>query len=241
VAGWTEVSTDPAAGEQALLALLRHVPCDAHFCQITLDQAGQLDPASVKRAVQDRALIPISTSHPGELTVHWEEGLMKHSGIPLVREEPGEIRGGTEEEQAKHPAPIPASHRDLFAGNACVALTTLMPDGQPQITPVWCNLEGAYVLINSMRGFRKEKNLRANPKVTLLAYDPQQPLHHVEIRGTAVEMTEVGALEHLDHLTQLYLHRAGARFFGDGIAAELQATSVPVKITILPTRVRVEG
>ena len=57
------------------------------------------------------------------------------------------------------PVLIPDSHRDLFDGDACVALTTIMPNGQPQITPVWCNRDGAYVLINTMRGFRKEKNM----------------------------------------------------------------------------------
>ncbi len=137
--------------------------------------------------------------------------------------------------------PIPASHRDLLDGSSCVALTTLMPDGQPQITPVWCNLEGDCVLINTMRGFRKEKNMRARPKVTLLAYHPRHPLRQLEIRGTVVEMTENGALDHLNYLTQLYLHRPEARFFGDSVPAELQANYTPVKVRIVPTHVRVEG
>jgi hypothetical protein len=53
-----------------------------------------------------------------------------------------------------------------------------------------------------MRGFRKEKNMRRNPKVTLLCYDPRQPLRSIEVRGTVVEMTEVGAMEHLDSLAE---------------------------------------
>src|SRR6266704_685394 len=85
---------------------------------------------------------------------------------------------------------LPESYQGLLEGDACVVLTTIMPDGQPQITPVWCNRDGDYVLINTMRGFRKEKNMRCNPKVTLLVYDPKQPLRHIEIRGTIVEMTE---------------------------------------------------
>jgi hypothetical protein len=101
------------------------------------------------------------------------------------------------------PVLIPDSHRRLFDGNACIALTTTMPNGQPQITPVWSNLEGDYVLINTMRGFRKEKYMRENPKVSLLAFNPKQPLHSIKIRGIVVEMTEEGALEHLDKLTQL--------------------------------------
>ena len=136
---------------------------------------------------------------------------------------------------------IPESHRDLIDGGYCVALTTIMPDGQPQITPVWCNREGDSVLINTMRGFRKEKNMRCNPKVTLLAYDPKHPLRNIEIRGIIVEMTEYGALEHLNHLTQLYMHKSDARFFGDCIPAELQATYFPVKVKIAPTHIRVEG
>ncbi len=139
------------------------------------------------------------------------------------------------------PVHIPDSHRNLFDGFACVALTTIMPDGQPQITPVWSNLDGSHVLINTMRGFRKEKNMRRNPRVTLLAFDPKQPLRNIEIRGTVVEMTEEGALEHLDQLTQSYMHKPGARFFGDSIPAELQATYVPVKVKIAPVSIRVEG
>ncbi|MGZ3609818.1 MAG: pyridoxamine 5'-phosphate oxidase family protein [Ktedonobacteraceae bacterium] len=139
------------------------------------------------------------------------------------------------------PVLIPDSHRGLFDGDACVALTTIMPDGQPQITPVWCNLDLDYVLINTMRGFRKEKNMRENPKVTLLAFDPKQPLHSIEIRGIVVEMTEARALEHLDQLTQLYMHKADARFFGDSIPAELQTSYIPVKIKISPISIRVEG
>jgi PPOX class probable F420-dependent enzyme len=139
------------------------------------------------------------------------------------------------------PNHIPDSHRDLFDGNACIALTTIMPNGQPQITPVWSNLNGPYILINTMRGFRKEKNMRSNPKVTLLAFDPKEPLHNIEIRGTVVEMTEEDALDHLDQLTQLYMHKPDARFFGDSIPAELQETYVPIKIKIAPISIRVEG
>jgi PPOX class probable F420-dependent enzyme len=136
---------------------------------------------------------------------------------------------------------IPETHRDLIDGTFCAALTTLMPDGHPQITPVWCNREGEHILINTMRNFRKAKNMRQNPKVTLLIYDPKCPYHHIEIRGRVVEMTEEGALAHLDQLTQLYLNQPTAHFFGDSVAAELQTTHTPVKIRIEPTRVRVEG
>ena len=92
-----------------------------------------------------------------------------------------------------------------------------------------------------MKGFRKEKNMRLNPKVTLFVYDPKNPLHNIEIRGMVVELTEEGALGHLDELTQLYLGKPGAKFFGDSVPPELQLTHVPVRIKIVPVHIRVEG
>ena len=138
-------------------------------------------------------------------------------------------------------AQIPQSHWALVEGAYPVCLTTIMPNGQPQTTPVWCNCEGDYVLLNTMRGFRKEKNMKANPKVTLLAYDPSNPLHNIEIRGVVVEMTEEGALQHLDELTQLYMNKSDATFFGDCVPLELKERHRPVRIKVAPERIRVEG
>ncbi len=136
---------------------------------------------------------------------------------------------------------IPASHLDLIDGPFTVVLSTVMPDGQPQTTPVWCNRKDGFILINVMKGFRKEKNMRANPKVALLVYDPQNPLHNIEIRGHVVEMTEERAVEHLDELTQLYLGKPDAKFFGDSVSAELQSRYTPVRVKIAPTHIRVES
>jgi PPOX class probable F420-dependent enzyme len=136
---------------------------------------------------------------------------------------------------------IPESFRDLIDGPFIATLTTVTPDGYPHTTPVWFNRDGDYILINTMRGFRKEKHMRQNPKVTLLAFNPKSPMRNIEIRGTVVEMTEVCAVEHLDCLTQLYLNNPDAKFFGDCVPVEFQETQHPVKIRILPTHVRVEG
>ncbi len=136
---------------------------------------------------------------------------------------------------------IPASHCDLLDGPHTVVLTTIMPDGQPQSTPIWCNRDGNHVLINTMREFRKAKNMRANPKVTLLVFDIANPLRNIEIRGTVIEMREENAEAHLDQLTQLYMGDPNVHFFGDCVAVEQRATHTPVRITIAPVRVRVEG
>jgi PPOX class probable F420-dependent enzyme len=137
------------------------------------------------------------------------------------------------------PVEIPESYRDLIDGPYWAALTTVMPDGQPQTTPVWCNREGNYVLTNTMLGFRKEKNMRANPHVDLLIYDPHNPPRNIEIRGLVVEMTEDGAVEHDDRLAQLYTGKPGAQFFGDAVPANFAEKYVPIKVTIAPTHVRV--
>jgi PPOX class probable F420-dependent enzyme len=133
------------------------------------------------------------------------------------------------------PITIPKSYRDLLNGPRVAALTTVMPDGQPQTTVVWCNFDGTHVLVNTMRGFRKERNMRRNPKVTLLCYDPRHPLRFIEVRGTVVEMTEAGAMEHLDRLSERYIGRSP--YFGECVPAELKEKETPVLCRILPTRV----
>lgn len=133
---------------------------------------------------------------------------------------------------------IPESHLDLIAGPYAAVLTTVMPDGQPQCTVIWCNTDGTHVLLNTMRGFQKERNMRRNPKVTILAYDPRNPLRNIEVRGEVVEMAEEGAVEHNDQLTMLYLGKP--HFFGDAVPVEARERYTPVICKVLPTRVRVE-
>jgi PPOX class probable F420-dependent enzyme len=130
---------------------------------------------------------------------------------------------------------IPDAFMDLVNGPRVAALSTIMPDGQPQTTVVWCDYDGSYVRVNTMRGFRKEKNMRLNPKVTLLCFDPRQPLRCIEIRGIVVEMTETGALEHLDGLSELYIGKSP--YFGECVSVELKLTEVPVLCKIRPTHV----
>lgn len=130
---------------------------------------------------------------------------------------------------------IPDSHIDLIEGPISVALTTVMPDGQPQTTVVWCNYDGSHVLVNTMSRFQKAKNMRANPKVTLFAWRRSDPLRYLEVRGTVVEMTEEGAMQHLDDLAVLYTGKAP--YFGEVIPAEWKDRETPVLCKIAPTRV----
>lgn len=131
---------------------------------------------------------------------------------------------------------IPPAFLDLAECPPVAALTTVMASGYPQTSVVWCDFDGAYVRVNTMRGFAKERNMRRNPLVTLLCYDPKEPLRSLEIRGTVEEMTEVGAREHLDALASKYAGRPVV-YFGDVIGASFAETEVPVLCRIRPTHV----
>jgi PPOX class probable F420-dependent enzyme len=131
---------------------------------------------------------------------------------------------------------IPTSHRDLVECPPVAALTTVMPDGSPQTSVVWCDAEGQLVRVNTMRGFQKERNMRRNPLVTLLCYDPRQPQRYLEVRGSVVAMTEDGAAQHLDDLASSYAGRQ-IRYFGDAIPARFAQTEVPILCCIRPTHV----
>lgn len=135
--------------------------------------------------------------------------------------------------------PIPESHRDLLAGPVNAVLTTIMPDGHPQTTPVWCNLEGDFVLINTMQQFQKAKNMQRNPRVGILAFRLKQPLRNIEVRGKVIEITRDGALEHLNELNMMYI--GDPNFFGSSVPKEYINKFTPLKVKIEPIRVRVEG
>jgi PPOX class probable F420-dependent enzyme len=102
---------------------------------------------------------------------------------------------------------IPDAFRDLVECPPVAALTTVMRSGYPQTSVVWCDFDGRFVRVNTMRGFAKERNMRRNPLVTLLCYDPREPLRSLEVRGTVEEMTEIGARQHLDALASTYAGR----------------------------------
>ena len=78
--------------------------------------------------------------------------------------------------------------------------------------------------------------MRRNPRVTVLCWDPRQPLRYLEIRGRVVEMREAGALEHLDALASKYAGRT-VSYFGDVIPSSYAETEIPVLCLIRPSHV----
>ncbi len=98
---------------------------------------------------------------------------------------------------------IPADHMDLLTRPVHGVLTTILPDGQPQSSLVWCDFDGEFVRVNTSRERQKGKNMQTNPKVSLLIVDPENTGRFLQIRGEA-ELVEDGALEHLDAITRKY-------------------------------------
>src|SRR5690242_9471150 len=112
--------------------------------------------------------------------------------------------------------PIPEQFKDLFAKTAFAHLATLMPDGRPQVTPVWVDLDGSYVRVNSAKGRVKDKNMRRNKHVALSIQDPDNPYRSLALQGEVVEITEQGADAHIDALAKKYLGKDRYPFRGPG-------------------------
>jgi PPOX class probable F420-dependent enzyme len=113
-------------------------------------------------------------------------------------------------------ATIPDTHKDLLDRPIYVQMATYMKDASIQVNPVWCSYDGEHILINSALGRVKDKNLRENPTITILAMDPENPYRWLEVRGTVAEITEEGADTHIDELAELYLNQRPYPFRQEG-------------------------
>ena len=103
-------------------------------------------------------------------------------------------------------AAISEKFADLFEKKAFAQLATLMPDGSPHVSPVWCEYDGHHVVINTAKGRVKDRNMRRDPRVSLDIMDPENPYRHVSIRGRVTDYTEQGADQHIDKLAKKYLN-----------------------------------
>jgi len=84
-------------------------------------------------------------------------------------------------------------------------IATVMPDGSPQVTPVWIDYRDGRVLFNSARGRIKDRNLKEGSRVALSITDPDNPYRYVQVRGVVSKVTEDGADKHIDFLAKKYM------------------------------------
>ncbi len=111
---------------------------------------------------------------------------------------------------------IPEKYLDLFHKRTIATLVTLMPDGRPQATPVWCDYDGDYVLVNTAKGRQKHRNMIRDPRVALTLVDPDNPYRYLEVRGRVAQITEDGARAHIDKMAKKYLNREEYPFLKPG-------------------------
>ena len=93
----------------------------------------------------------------------------------------------------------------IYVTGLLAHLATLMPDDHPQVTPVWVDYDGRYVVINTAEGRQKDKNLQRDGRVSLSITDPDNPYRYLEIRGQVAERTHDGADQHIDAMAKKYL------------------------------------
>ena len=92
----------------------------------------------------------------------------------------------------------------LRAPSTCY-LATIMPDGSPQLTQTWVDTDGEHVLINTVDGFQKIKNIARDPRVAVNVADPADPFRYYAVRGEVIASTTEGGVEHIEALSQRYL------------------------------------
>jgi PPOX class probable F420-dependent enzyme len=100
---------------------------------------------------------------------------------------------------------LPKVVQGLVDGKNFAFLATVMPDGSPQVTPVWVDREGGTILVNTVKGRTKQKNMSRDPRVALAIVDWKEPYTWAQIRGRVVQQTTKNAGEHIDRLAKKYL------------------------------------
>jgi len=113
-------------------------------------------------------------------------------------------------------ATIPEQFKDLLSKRAFAHLATVMPDGSPQVSPVWFDFDGTHFIVNSAKGRVKDKNMRRNKNVALSITDPDNDYRHMDVQGAVVDITEQGADAHIDKLAKKYLGKDKYPFAGPG-------------------------
>lgn len=132
-------------------------------------------------------------------------------------------------------ANIPESHIDLIEGPVFAILTTVTADGQPQNTVMWCSWDGDQVLVNTRGTSKKVKNIRSNPKVALIAVDPQNPFRWVDVRGEVESIREDIDFENINSHAKLYMNVD--EFYGSVAPIEQKGKEDRVVLRITPKQV----
>ncbi|MFF7212360.1 PPOX class F420-dependent oxidoreductase [Streptomyces sp. NPDC008238] len=99
---------------------------------------------------------------------------------------------------------LPADLLDLLHRPSLCFLATAMPDGSPQLTQTWVDTDGEHVLVNSVRGHVKTRNIARDPRVAVAVSDPEDPSRYFQVRGRVREVVTEGAEDHIEKLAHKY-------------------------------------
>jgi PPOX class probable F420-dependent enzyme len=103
-------------------------------------------------------------------------------------------------------ADIPAGFHDLLNEKKAIAnLATIMPDGSPQVTPVWFDYTNGRIRVNTAKGRVKARNMAEGSRVALAILDPDNAYRYLQVRGKVARVSDAGAKEHIDSLAKKYL------------------------------------
>lgn len=100
---------------------------------------------------------------------------------------------------------LPENLLSLLRERSTCYIATIMTDGSPQITQTWVDTDGENIVINSVEGFQKIKNMERDPRVAVTISNPANPSRYVEIRGLVLSISPDGGAEHIEMLAQKYL------------------------------------
>jgi PPOX class probable F420-dependent enzyme len=126
--------------------------------------------------------------------------------------------------------PLPDRLLQMLQGASPCFLATLQPDGSPQLTETWVDTDGTNVVINTVEGFRKVRNIERDPRVSLVVTDADDPSTYFEVRGRVQDVTRDGAVDHIEALAQRYLG-GPYPWFGGRDQVRLKVTIEPTKVT----------
>jgi PPOX class probable F420-dependent enzyme len=125
-------------------------------------------------------------------------------------------------------ARLPPAAAGWFDQQVFPTLSTIQPDGRPQLSVVWCKRDGEHILVSTLRGRRKQQNMSRDPRATLLVTAPDGPYSYLEVRAR-VEMTEEGGRALIDELNDKYT--------GEGPFPNDPPGAVRVVVRLVPEKV----
>ena len=124
---------------------------------------------------------------------------------------------------------MPDAFLDLLQQKKAFAnLATIMPDGSPQVTPVWFDYVDGIIRVNTAKGRVKARNMKEGSAVALAIMDPDNPYRYLQVRGRVRRIVEAGADRHIDALAKKYLGKDKYPFAQPGevrVMYEIEPTS----------------